>query len=177
VRIVDDDGRDLPAGELGEVVVSGPLVMPGYWNFPERTAEVLDADGWLHTGDIGRLDREGYLHIVDRKNDMIVSGGYNVYPNEVELVLLRHEGVAEAAVVGVPDDRWGEAVTAIVRLRDGFAGTPEEIRDWCRGHLAGYKVPKRIVPHPEPLPRNATGKLLRRVLREPYWADRERHVG
>jgi acyl-CoA synthetase (AMP-forming)/AMP-acid ligase II len=178
LRILGDTGRDLPPGEVGEVVVSSPLVMPGYWNLPERTAEIKDADGWLRTGDVGRLDEAGYLYIVDRKNDMIVSGGYNVYPNEVELALLRHPAVAEAAVVGVPDDRWGEAVTAVVRLRDGLAAAGEdELRDWCRGHLADYKVPKRIVPHPEPLPRNAAGKLLRRVLREPYWADRERHVG
>jgi O-succinylbenzoic acid--CoA ligase len=166
VRIGDPDDAAVASGEPGEILVRGPIVSPGYWGSAEEDAR-LRAGGWLHTGDIGRLDADGYLHVLDRRADLIVSGGENVYPAEVESALLAHPAVAEAAVVGEPDERWGERVVAVVRARDGAAVSEEELRAHCRSRLGGYKVPARIRFVKEPLPRTAAGKLLRRALRAP----------
>jgi long-chain acyl-CoA synthetase len=173
-RIVDPQERTpVTAGEVGEVAVRGPNVMLGYWNKPEQTRAAL-VDGWYHTGDLGRLDEAGYLYLVDRAKDMIVSGGENVYSTEVEDVLYRHPAVAEAAVFGVPDPKWGEAVHAVVVPR--AAVTEDELVAHCRDAIAGYKVPKRIELRTEPLPKSGAGKLLKRELRAPYWEGRESMV-
>ena len=166
-RVVDPDSREpVGAGEVGEVAVRGPNVMLGYWEKPRQTADVL-VDGWYHTGDLGRLDADGYLYLVDRAKDMIVTGGENVYSTEVEDVLYRHPAVAEAAVFGIPHERWGEAVHAVVVPRSPV--TAEELIAHCRESIAGYKVPKRIELRGEPLPKSGAGKLLKRDLRAPYW--------
>lgn len=153
---------DAPPGEPGEILVSGPVVTPGYFRRPEATAAAIH-DGWLHTGDIGRLDEDGYLYVLDRRDDLIVSGGENVYPAEVEALLLRHPAVREAAVVGLPDPAWGQVVVAAIVADDGAA--PEEIRMWMRERLAGFKVPSRI-ERVEALPMTASGKVQRRLVRE-----------
>ncbi|HTU01988.1 MAG TPA: AMP-binding protein, partial [Candidatus Sulfotelmatobacter sp.] len=163
LRIVDERGHELPIGEVGEIVARGPNVMQGYLNRPEETAEVLRG-GWYYTGDLGRLDADGYLYIVDRKKDLILVGGLNVYPREVELALEGHPGVAEAAVVGVPDSLRGEAVKALVIPRSGEAPTPADLLQWCRQRLANYKVPRSIELVSE-LPRTVTGKVLKAALR------------
>src|SRR4051794_37974098 len=173
-RVVDPESRaPLPTGEVGEVAVRGPNVMAGYWNKRAQTDAVL-VDGWYHTGDLGRLDEDGYLYLVDRAKDMIVTGGENVYSTEVEDVLYRHPAVAEAAVFGVPDERWGEAVHAVVVPRSTV--TEEELVTFCREAIAGYKVPKRIELRDEPLPKSGAGKVLKRDLRAPYWDGRESMV-
>ncbi len=149
----------------------GPMVMAGYWRRPEETAAAIDADGWLHTGDVAYLDDAGYLFIVDRKADMIVSGGFNVYPREVEDALMAHEAVAEAIVVGVPDERFGEAVHAVVRLHATEAdrtAVEEQLGAWTRERLAGFKAPRTFAFVDEPLPRNPAGKVLKRALRERF---------
>ena len=174
IRVVDPLDQPRAVGEPGEVVVRGPQVMRGYWNQAEATAEALRG-GWLHTGDIGTLDADGYLTIRDRVKDMIVSGGENVYPRGIEDVLARHPAVLEAAVIGVPDARWGEAVKAVVVPRPGTALSEGQVMAFCRQHLGGFEVP-RSVEFVEALPRNAAGKVLRRVLRERYWADQARQV-
>lgn len=166
IGIADSDGQQLPTGEVGEICVRGANVFPGYLHAEEQATDHLDADGWFHTGDIGRLDDQGYLYILDRKSDMIISGGHNVYPREVEDVLLSHAAVAEAAVVPRPDPTWGEAVTAVVRLRDGSTATAEALITHCKGSLAGYKVPKSVILWAAELPRNTNGKLSRRTLRD-----------
>ncbi len=163
-------------GEDGEIEIRSPGVMKGYWNRPEATAQAIDAEGWFRSGDAGFFDGDGYLFIHDRVKDMIVSGGENVYPAEVENALFSHPDVADAAVVGVPDDRWGEAVKAMVVLRPGTAGNPADIIAHCRSLIAGYKVPKSI-DFVDLLPRNPSGKVLRRELRAPYWEGRDRQVG
>jgi long-chain acyl-CoA synthetase len=173
-RIVEPQERTpVAAGEVGEVAVRGPNVMAGYWRKPEQTDAVL-ADGWYHTGDLGRLDEDGYLYLVDRAKDMIVTGGENVYSTEVEDVLYRHPAVAEAAVFGIPDPRWGEAVHAVVVPRSDV--TEEALIAHCREAIAGYKVPKAIELRAEPLPKSGAGKLLKRELRAPYWEGRESMV-
>jgi acyl-CoA synthetase (AMP-forming)/AMP-acid ligase II len=174
VRIVDEEGAPVPTGETGEVVARGPQLMRGYWNLPEATSEAL-RDGWMHTGDAGRLDDEGYLYIQDRVKDMIVSGGENVYPREVEDALFEHTAVADAAVIGVPHEQWGESVKAIVVLRPGASASADEIMEFCRGRLAGYKRPGSV-DFVDELPRNPSGKVLKRELREPYWKGRTRRV-
>ena len=174
VRVVDDEDRDVPSGAPGEIVVRGDLVMKGYWGKPEATAETL-RNGWLHTGDVGHLDADGYLYITDRKKDMIISGGANIYPREVEEIICTHPAVHEVAVVGVPDEKWGESVRAVVVLRPGARATEAEIIEHCRQHLASYKKPASVDFLPE-LPKNAYGKILKRELRERYWAGRERRV-
>jgi acyl-CoA synthetase (AMP-forming)/AMP-acid ligase II len=161
-------------GAPGEILARGPQLMSGYWRRPDATAQAL-RNGWLHTGDLGRLDDDGYLFVEDRLKDMVVTGGENVYPRVVEDVLVRHPGIAEVAVIGVPDERWGEAVKAVVALRAGAVCTEEEILDFCRPRLGGFERP-RSVEFVDALPRNATGKVLKRVLREPYWAGRARSV-
>ncbi|MGE3619443.1 MAG: class I adenylate-forming enzyme family protein [Acidimicrobiia bacterium] len=173
-RVVDGDDVEVPPGELGEVVIRGPIVMDGYWNAPEATAEALRG-GWMHTGDIGYRSTDGYLYISDRLKDMIVSGAENVYPREVEDVLYEHPAVADAAVIGVPDERWGERVHALVVTRAGVEVDLDALLAHCRSRLAGYKVPKTAELVDE-LPRNATGKVLRKDLRARYWAGHDRHV-
>jgi fatty-acyl-CoA synthase len=175
LRIVGPDGATLPNGEIGEIAVRGPQLMRGYWNLPEATAEAL-RDGWMHTGDAGVLDDEGFLYVQDRTKDMIVSGGENVYPREIEDVLYRHPAVAEAAVIGVPDDRWGETVKAVVVLKAGAQADARELMQFCDGQLAGYKRP-RSVDFVDALPRNPSGKVLKRELREKYWEGKSRRVG
>jgi O-succinylbenzoic acid--CoA ligase len=161
-----DDGSDVATGEAGEIVVKGPSVTKGYWRNPEATATAL-RDGWLHTGDYGYVDEEGYLYVVDRREDLIVSGGENVYPAEVEAVLESHPGVIEAAVFALQDADWGHEVAAAVVLASGVTLTADTLRSWCRGRLAAYKVPKSIA-FVAALPRTGSGKLLRRELRAPH---------
>ncbi len=174
VRLVGDDGEDVAAGEVGEVHVRSPYLFNGYWNRPEDTARVL-RDGWLATGDLGRHDEEGYLYLVDRRDDKIVSGGVNIYPREVEEALARHPAVLEVAVFGVPDDYWGEAVHAVVAKRPGAEVDAPDLIRFAEGRLARYKLPKAVEFAPA-LPRNAAGKVLRRELREPFWAGRTRRI-
>ena len=164
VAVVDDDDQMLPAGSEGEVVTRGQHIMEGYWNRPAETAEVI-RDGWVHTGDIGVFDGDGFLYLRDRKNDMIISGGYNVYPREVEDVLLSHPAVREAAVVGLPDARWGERVHAVVVLRDEVP--LDDVLDYAAGHIARFKRPKTGEVWDEPtLPKSPAGKILRRTIRD-----------
>jgi acyl-CoA synthetase (AMP-forming)/AMP-acid ligase II len=174
VRIVDPDDVEVPAGTVGEVVVRGGQVMLGYWNRPEETAAALRG-GWMHTGDAGRMDERGYVFIVDRIKDMIVSGGENVYSAEVENVLAGHPAVAACAVIGVPDDEWGERVHAVVVLAPGASATPDELREHCVARMAGYKAP-RSVDFADALPISPAGKVLKRDLRAPYWAGTDRAV-
>jgi acyl-CoA synthetase (AMP-forming)/AMP-acid ligase II len=164
VRVVDDAGMDVPTGVAGEIIVKGDQVLSGYWRNPEATAAAF-TDGWFHTGDVGRWDEEGYLYIVDRKKDMILTGGENVYPREVEEVLYRHPAVVEAAVLGAPDPRWGEKVVAVVVAREGHAVTGADLVAFCREEIASYKKPKHVV-FIEVLPKNASGKVLKRELRD-----------
>ena len=175
VRVVDTEGRDLPPGQVGEILLRGPQLMRGYWNLPEATAEALEG-GWMHTGDAGSLDDEGFLYIQDRVKDMIVSGAENVYPREIENVLFEHPAVADAAVIGVPDARWGEVVKALVVLRPGASASEDELIEFCRSRLAGFKRP-RSVDFVSDLPRNPSGKVLKKVLREPFWKGHTRRVG
>ncbi len=165
-RIVDlNSGEPLPVGEVGELCVKGPQVMKGYWNRPDETAQTIDEEGWLHTGDIARMDEEGYFYIVDRKKDIIIASGYNIIPREVEEVLYMHPKVLEAVVAGVPDPYRGETVKAYIVLKEGEQATAEEIIAFCREHLAPYKVP-RLVEFRSELPKSQVGKFLRRVLVE-----------
>jgi len=174
VRAVDEEDRPLPPGEIGEIVARGPQIMRGYWNLDDASREALKG-GWMHTGDAGRVDERGYVYVEDRVKDMIVSGGENVYPREVEDVLFQHEAVADAAVIGVPSEQWGEEVKAVVVPRENAQPTEEDIVEFCKGKLAGYKRP-RSVDFVKELPRNPTGKVLKRQLRDPYWKDRTRQV-
>ena len=184
LRIVDAaTGETLPAGAVGEVMARSDQNMLGYWNKPDETSSVLDADGWFRTGDAGWLSEDGYLFLHDRIKDMIVSGGENVYPAEVENALLAHPGVADAAVIGVPDDRWGETVKAIVvaapeegRSPDDREALAADIIAATRGRLAHYKCPTSI-DFVDALPRNPSGKVLKRELRAPYWEDQARNIG
>lgn len=161
VRLVDDDDVEVPAGGSGEVVVRGQIVMSGYWNRPSETATTM-RNGWLHTGDIGRFDEDGFLYLLDRKNDVIISGGFNVYPREIEDCLLGHPAVLEAAVIGRPDDRWGEVVEAVIARR--YAVDEPELLQWAKDRLAGYKRP-RAVTFVDELPKSSAGKILRRSVR------------
>jgi fatty-acyl-CoA synthase len=174
LRVVDDDEKPLPPDTVGEIIARGPQLMRGYWNLPDESAEALRG-GWMHTGDAGTLDERGYLYIQDRIKDMIVSGGENVYPRIVEDVLFQHPAVADAAVIGVPDEQWGETVKAIVVLKEGQSASEEEIIEFCRGRLGGFERP-RSVDFVAVLPRNPSGKVLKRELREPYWKGHKRRV-
>lgn len=175
-RIVNEKGEDVkPGGEIGEVLLASDSNMIGFWNDPESTKERMEGR-WLHTNDMGWMDEEGYVHLVDRKQDMIVSGGYNVYPNEVEQVIYSHPAVLECAVIGIPDENWGEQVKAVIRLKEGYSCTEEEIEQTCIDHLGRWKRPKSVDFTREPLPKNEIGKILRRKLKEPYWKDRGRLV-
>ena len=175
LAIRDADGHILPDGAIGEVAIRSPSNMIGYHNRPEATAETIDAAGWLRTGDAGYLE-EGYLFIHDRIKEMIITGGENVYPAEVEAAIQGHPAVADVAVIGVPDDRWGEAVKAVVALAVGSEADEAEIIAWARARIAAYKAP-RSVDFVASLPRNPSGKLLRRAVRAPYWQGRERPIG
>ncbi len=174
VKVVNGDGRELAPGEVGEICISSPVNMLGYWNLPEATAATL-VDGWVHTGDAGYLDEDGYVYVHDRVKDMIVSGAENIYPAEVESALFGHPAVADVAVIGVPDERWGEAVKAIVVLAAGAKASADDIIGFARQRIAGYKLPKTIDFVAE-LPRNPSGKILKRELRKPYWQGMERNV-
>jgi acyl-CoA synthetase (AMP-forming)/AMP-acid ligase II len=176
VKILKDDGSEAETGEIGEIAIWGQMVMAGYWNREEATAQTVTSEGWLKTGDAGFKDAAGYVFVHDRVKDMIVSGGENVYPAEVENAILGCPGVADAAVIGVPDERWGEAVKAIVVAAPGAEPAPEDVIAWARQRIAGYKAPKSV-DFIEALPRNASGKVLRRELRKPYWEGRSRNVG
>jgi acyl-CoA synthetase (AMP-forming)/AMP-acid ligase II len=177
VRIVDPGTlEDVPTGEHGEIWLRTPQLMKGFLGRPEATAEVTTEDGWFRTGDIGRMDDGGYVYVEDRLKDMIISGGENIYSPEIERVLAEHPAVAEVAVIGVPDEQWGEQVKAVVSLRPGTSATEEELIGWCREQLASFKCP-RSIDVVEALPRNPTGKILKRQLRQPYWEGRDRVIG
>jgi long-chain acyl-CoA synthetase len=163
MKVVGDEGESLPSGEIGEILIRGHNVMKGYWRKPEATAAAIDADGWFRTGDMATVDEDGYFFIVDRKKDMIIRGGYNVYPREVEEVLYEHPAVREAAVVGLPDDEWGEEIGAAVALRPGAEATPDELRDFVRERVAAYKYPRRVW-FVDDLPKGPTGKILKREI-------------
>jgi long-chain acyl-CoA synthetase len=174
VRIVDEHDNEVPRGTVGEVLVRGPNIMLGYWNKPEETAQALRG-GWMHTGDGAYMDDEGYIYIVDRFKDMIVSGGENVYSGEVESAIASHPAVAACAVIGIPCAQWGEAVHAVVVLKPDYEIAGAQIIEHCRRQIAGYKTPKSVEFRPA-LPLSGAGKVLKRDLREPFWADKDRGV-
>lgn len=164
VKVVDADDNALPFGEPGELCVKGPQVMKGYWNRDEETAKVMTEDGWFHTGDIAVLQEDGYIRIVDRKKDMILVSGFNVYPNEIEDVVAAHSGVLESAAVGIPDENSGEVIKLFVVAKDESLDA-ESLRDWCKKELTAYKVPK-VIEFRDELPKTNVGKVLRRQLRD-----------
>jgi acyl-CoA synthetase (AMP-forming)/AMP-acid ligase II len=168
-------GEPVPTGERGEVWVRSEQLMAGYWGKPDATTATITADGWLRSGDGGYLDADGYLYITDRIKDMIISGGENIYPAEIERVMAEHPAVQDVAVIGVPDERWGEVPKAVVVAAPGATVETEPLLAWCRERLASFKCPKTIDVGAE-LPRNPTGKILKKELRKPYWEGRERQV-
>jgi long-chain acyl-CoA synthetase len=174
MRVVDSHDKDVLPDEIGEIIIKGATVMKEYWRKPEETAGTIRG-GWLHTGDLATVDKEGWIYITDRKKDMIISGGENIYPKEVENVLYTHPAVNEAAVFGVPDEKWGESVKALVTVKRGYDVTEEELIDHCKNHLASYKKPKSIEFVSE-LKKTASGKIDKRKMREPYWTDYEKRV-
>ncbi len=175
VEVLDDEGHPVTGDAIGEICVRGPDVFAGYWRAEEQTREVLQEDGWLRTGDLARVDHEGYIHIVDRRKEMLVSGGFNIYPSEVESVMAQHPAIYEVCVIGVPDDHWGEAVKAVVVLKPGQEATDVDLMEFCRGRLADFKRPRSVDFVPA-LPKNGNGKMSRKDVREPYWRGRERRV-
>ncbi|MBI5444312.1 MAG: long-chain fatty acid--CoA ligase [Deltaproteobacteria bacterium] len=172
--ILDEENRPVPDGQVGEICAAGDIVMKGYYNDPQKTAETI-VGGWLHTGDVGFFDAEGYLHITDRKKDMIITGGFNVFSAEVEGVLNGHPAVRECAVVGIPDEKWGEAVKAVVELNAGQVATAEELIALCKERLGSVKAPKSV-DFVEALPRSSAGKILKREVRAKFWEGRDRQV-
>jgi acyl-CoA synthetase (AMP-forming)/AMP-acid ligase II len=174
--VVDEQGRDVePDGqEVGEIIVRGDSVTKGYWNLPEMTEAAFE-DGWLHTGDMAVIDEEGYVNIVDRKRDMIITGGENVYSAEVENVLYAHPSVFEVAIIGVPDEKWGEAVKAIIVLKEGELATEDEIIGFCKDRMAHFKAPKSVDFQPS-LPKTGSGKIAKVVLKEEYWEGMAKKV-
>jgi long-chain acyl-CoA synthetase len=174
VRIVNKDGQDVAIGEVGEVIVKGKINMKGYWRNQEATAEAL-RDGWVYTGDLGTFDEDGYVYLIDRKKDMIISGGYNIYAREVEDILHTHPAIAEAAVIGVPDEEWGESVKAVVALKPGMTLAEEDVIQFCKERLASYKKPKSVDFVGE-LPKTSIGKIAKKDLKAPYWANQERAI-
>jgi len=176
VRIVDKEGVDVPNGSVGELWTRSPQNMLGYWNNPDATAATVTSDGWLKTGDAGYRDDDGYIYLHDRVKDMIVSGGENVSPAEVENVLMTHPAVGDVAVIGVPDEKWGEAVKAVVVPTAGSSPSEAELIAYARERLAGFKLPKSV-DFASVLPRTPSGKLLKRTLRAPYWEGVERRIG
>lgn len=175
IKVVDLEGRTLPAGQVGEILIRATCVMTGYWKREDSNAEAFDSEGYFRSGDAGYLDEEGYLYIQDRIKEMIVSGGENIYPAEVENAIAGHPAVQDVAVIGVPDDRWGEAVKAIIACKPGMSADAAEIIAYARERIAGYKLPKSV-DFVASIPRNASGKILRRDLRQPYWEGRDRQV-
>jgi fatty-acyl-CoA synthase len=175
VKLIDDMGERVADGEAGEILVRAPFGMVGYHDADDLNAHTMTPDGWMHTRDVGKFDDDGFLYLVDRTSDMIVSGGYNVYPREVEDVLAAHPAVREVVVVGLPDDKWGEAVTGFVVLREGVTASADDLIAFARQSLAGYKAPKDIRFINE-VPKSAVGKLLRRAVRDPFWTGRERNL-
>jgi len=173
---VDETGAEAPRGQSGEVRVRGANAMLGYWNKPEQTAETLK-DGWVYTGDGGVMDEEGFLYIVDRVKDMIITGGENVFSAEVENAIMQFPGLSECAVIGIPDDRWGEAVHAIVVPRAGQTPDPAAIVAHCRDLIAPYKCPRTVEVREEALPKSGAGKIQKFELRAPFWEGRDRNVG
>ena len=175
IEVRGPDNQELPRGEIGEVCVLSPSNTPGYWNLPQATANTIDPDGWLHTGDAGIMDEDGYIYIQDRIKDMIISGGENVYPAEVESAIYGHPAIAEVAVIGIPSAKWGEEVKACVVPKPGHEIDADDVIAWARARIAGFKAPKSVDVIPV-MPRNASGKILRRELRGPYWEGQERQV-
>jgi acyl-CoA synthetase (AMP-forming)/AMP-acid ligase II len=176
LRVVDEDGKDVPNNgkHVGEIIVKGDIVTPGYWNLPEENAKAFK-DGWLYTGDMATIDEEQYVRIVDRKKDMIVTGGENVFCIEVENVLYKHPAILEAAVIGVPDEKWGESVKAVVVLKNGQTATEKGLIDFCRGLIAHFKSPKSV-DFLEALPKTGSGKIDKNTLKEAYWKGFEKRV-
>jgi long-chain acyl-CoA synthetase len=174
VKILDDKDQEVAIGEVGEIVVKSKSVTMGYWKRPKDTETVLK-NSWFHTGDIGKMDEDGYLYLVDRKTDMIISGGENIYPKEIEEVICSHPAVQMVAVIGVPDDKWGESVKAVIQLKEGATLSEAEIISFCKERLAGYKKPK-TVDFVESLPLNNAGKILKRAIKEKYWAGQARRI-
>lgn len=174
IRLLDDHGQEVPVGEVGELFLKGPISFECYYRDPEATREVC-RDGWLTIGDLARRDEDGYYYIVDRKRDMIVSGGANIYPAEIEKIMSAHPKIQDVAVIGVPDPRWGEAVKAVITLRPGAQATARELCDFCRGKLASYKIPSSV-DFVKEIPRNPSGKILKKELRDRYWAERQKKV-
>ena len=175
VEIMDDNEVILPPGESGEIVVRGRLVMAGYYKNKAATEEVTTSNGWHRTGDIGHKDEEGYVYIVDRKKDMIISGGFNIYPSEIEQVIWTHPSVQDCAVIGIPDEKWGEALTAVIELKPGSNLEESEIIELCREELGGVKTPKTIELWDE-LPRSAVGKVRKKDIRDHFWKDHGRRI-
>ncbi|GGC82480.1 long-chain-fatty-acid--CoA ligase [Chelatococcus reniformis] len=175
VRIVDEDDNEVPRGTIGEIVARGANVMMGYWNRPEETAKAV-VDGWMHTGDGGYMDEDGFVYVVDRIKDMIISGGENIYSTEVENTVAQYPGVLQCAVIGIPDERWGEAVHAIIVVRPDAEIDPAQVIAFCKERIAGYKCPRSVEARTEPLPMSGAGKILKRDLRQPFWQDRNRRV-
>jgi long-chain acyl-CoA synthetase len=175
VRIVDFNDDEVPPGTIGEITARGPTIMTGYWNKPQETSNALRG-GWMHTGDAGYMDEDGFLYIVDRVKDMVISGGENIYSAEVETAIYRHDSVAMCAVIGIPDEKWGEAVHAIVVLKDGKTLTEAELIQHCREYIAGYKCPRSVEIRREPMPMTGAGKILKRELRKPYWEGKKRDI-
>jgi long-chain acyl-CoA synthetase len=175
VKVVDAEDKEVPRGTVGEVCVRGPMMMLGYWNKPEETARAMRG-GWMHTGDGGYMDAEGFLYIVDRVKDMIISGGENIYSAEVESAISLLPAVQECAVIGVPDEKWGERVHAIVVPKAGATLTGDAVLEHCRKHIAGYKCPRSVDVRNEPLPLSGAGKILKTELRKPFWAGKEKQV-
>jgi acyl-CoA synthetase (AMP-forming)/AMP-acid ligase II len=163
LKIVDETDNEVPVGDTGEICIKGPTVFKGYFNLPDATAAAI-RDGWFHTGDVGRVDEDGFLFVVDRIKDVIIRGGENIYAAEIEAVLYEHPDVQEAAIVGLPDEKYGEIVGAFVRLHDGATANADDLREWVRGRLAAFKVPAIVDIRDDTLPRNATGKVLKREL-------------
>lgn len=174
VIIMDDKGSETPRGQVGEIVSCSDRIMKGYWNMPKETEETI-RDGWLHTGDLGKMDEDGFIYIVDRKKDMIISGGENIYSQEVEDVLYSHPAVLYAAVIGVPDKKWGESVKALLVLKEGMKATETEIIEYCKEHLARYKKPSSV-DFRDSLPMTGSGKIQKNIIREPYWKGYEKKV-
>lgn len=174
VKIFDENDTEVPRGTIGEICGRGPQLMSGYWNLDEASEKALKG-GWMHTGDAGRMDDEGFVFVEDRVKDMIISGGENVYPREVENCLFQHEAIADCAVIGIPSEKWGETIKAIVCFKDGLTASEDEIIAHCRDRIAHYKCPTSVEPIAE-LPRNASGKVLKRELREKYWEGQSRRV-
>lgn len=175
IEVRGPDNAEVPRGTIGEVCIHSPSNTAGYWRLPEATASTIDPDGWLHTGDAGIMDDDGYVYIQDRIKDMIISGGENVYPAEVENAIFGHPAIAEVAVIGVPSEKWGEEVKACVVPKEGAAIDADDVIAWARSRIAAFKAPKSVDIIPT-MPRNASGKILRRQLRAPYWEGRERQV-